>query len=133
MSIKFRLVTTAFTGLCITACATTESPDITASEATKMQEAFEYTDCKAYAAHVAQSLDDESRTIVKSTEYDDLIQFHHGWGTGIRNASGLWAGNDELNLSCARLRDRDSKMHPDGVSMIIIEEVWKLLRDMDDA
>lgn len=133
MSIIFRLVTTAYTGLCITACAINESPDITVSEETKMREAFEYTDCKAYADHVAQSLDDESRTIVKSTEYDDLIQFHHGWGTGIRNASGLWAGNDELNLSCARLRDRDSKMHPDNVSMIIIEEVWKLLRDMDDA
>ena len=130
---KFRLVATAFTGLCITACATTESRDTTASEATKKKEAFEYTDCRAYADHVAQSLDDESRITVKSTEYDDLILFHHGWGTGIRNASGLWAGNDELNLSCARLRDRNKKMHPDDVSMIIIEEVWKLLRDVDDA
>ncbi|GEM_PF-3358591 len=33
---------------------------------------------------------------VRSTPRKDLTQLHHGWGTGIRNAFGLWAGNKAL-------------------------------------
>ena len=127
---KSTIVATAFS---LAACATTESPDASDSNATAPAHKFEFTDCELYAKHVAHQLDEESRSLVKKTEYDDLVQFHHGWGPGIRNASGLWAGNDELNRSCARLRGRDETIHPDGVSLIVIEEVWKLLREANDT
>ena len=128
-----RRSTVVATALSLAACATTESPDAPDSSKTAPRNEFEFTDCKIYAKHVANKLDAESRSLVKATEYDDLVVFHHGWGTGIRNASGLWAGNDELNRSCARLRGRDETIHPDGVSMIVIEEVWKLLQEVNDT
>ncbi|MHA1918479.1 MAG: DUF6794 domain-containing protein, partial [Promethearchaeota archaeon] len=42
----------------------------------------------------------------------------------VRNEFGLWQGNDELLKSCAK---KDPLIHPDDVSSIIIEELWKKL------
>lgn len=61
---------------------------------------------------------------MRSTSEDDLIQFHHGWGTGIRNSFGLWRGNTALLESCGA-----KDIHPDRCSMIIIERVWQRLQD----
>lgn len=66
------------------------------------------------------------KRLVRDTPEEELIQFHHGWGTGIRNSMGLWADNTEL------LKDT-GKSHPDDASMVIIRAVWKELRSMSDA
>jgi len=57
----------------------------------------------------------------RAEKKDDLIKFHHGWGTGIRNRFGLWGGNDALMADC-------HADHPDSASMVIIEAVWQKLQ-----
>jgi hypothetical protein len=51
-------------------------------------------------AHLVSVLSEEDKATVRDTPEDDLIRFHHGWGTGIRNGFGLWGGNPELLASC---------------------------------
>ncbi|WAC73759.1 hypothetical protein OU995_03190 [Roseateles sp. SL47] len=65
----------------------------------------------------------ESKATVKDTKKEDLILFHHGWGTGIRNYYGLWRGNQKLIQSAC-----GKPCHPDDASMIIIEAVWAELQ-----
>ena len=65
------------------------------------------------------SADDRDR--VQKTKREDLILYHHGWGTGIRNAFGLWKGN-------AALPESSGCFHPDDCSMRIIERVWEKLQ-----
>ena len=66
------------------------------------------------------------KRIVRDTPEEKLNKFHFGWGQGIRNSMGLWAGNTEL------LEDT-GKSHPDDASMVIIHAVWKELQSMNDA
>ncbi len=66
-------------------------------------------------------LDEAAREKIRGTPRGDLIIFHHGWGTGIRNELGLWRGNDDLLRACG-------EKHPDGASMVIIEAVWDALQ-----
>lgn len=61
--------------------------------------------------------EDNLNQIADSPE-DQLIQFHHGLGTAIRNKFNLWGNNLLL------LRDT-GKRHPDDASMVIIEALWK--------
>lgn len=65
----------------------------------------------------------ESKATVKGTKKKDLILFHHGWGTGIRNYYGLWRSNQKLIQSAC-----GKPCHPDDASMIIIEAVWAELQ-----
>ena len=51
---------------------------------------------------------------------EDLIILHFGWGDGIRNAFGLWAGKEELLKACG-----SESLHPDSASMVIIRAAWK--------
>lgn len=78
----------------------------------------------AAARQIVAALDDESKARVRGTPKDQLIQFHLGWGMGIRNSLGLWRGNDALLESCGR----GSRVHPDECSTVIIEAVWELLQ-----
>lgn len=57
---------------------------------------------------------------LRRTECADLVQFHLGWGTWIRNHFGLWAGNDALLKDCGT-------SDPDECSMTILEHVWDLV------
>lgn len=57
----------------------------------------------------------------------DLIHLHFGLGMWIRNHLGLWQGNDTLMQA---LREREPGAHPDDASMLIIEQVWRRLREM---
>lgn len=68
-------------------------------------------------------LSKEDKDTVRSTPHADLIEFHHGWGTAVRNDLGLWGKNSELLESCGG-------GHPDSASMAIIEAVWRRLRDV---
>ena len=47
----------------------------------------------------------------------DVIMFHHGFGTWVRNELGLWSGNDELLKATKRF-------HPDDASSVILEALW---------
>jgi len=69
-------------------------------------------------------LSDEDRLRVKNTKKEDLIDYHHGWGTGIRNDFGLWDGNEKLLRSACH----GEICHPDDASMVIIETVWTRLQ-----
>lgn len=44
----------------------------------------------------------KDKRILKSFQKEDLIRYHFGWGTGIRNSMGLWRGNEALMRSCAK-------------------------------
>src|SRR5262245_49877564 len=63
---------------------------------------------------------DERHSLAYKSE-GELILLHHGFGTGIRNSLGLWAGNDALLRDCGG-------GHPDDCSMRIIEALHARLR-----
>lgn len=48
----------------------------------------------------------KDKRTVRDTPEEGLVEFHFGWGQGIRNSMGLWRGNIEF---------------------------WKELQSMDDA
>jgi hypothetical protein len=83
--------------------------------------------CDEAITRIVRELDPKSKKLVRTTPYEDLIGFHHGWGMGIRNRFGLWAGNKSLFDSCME-RATWEQRHPDTVSMIIIEGVWEELQ-----
>lgn len=73
---------------------------------------------------ILPKMSEQFKDEVRNATLKDLIRYHHGWGTGIRNAYGLWRGNDVLiESACGKL------CHPDTVSTIIIEAVWAALQD----
>lgn len=79
---------------------------------------------EATVSDLISSLPDADKATVRETKKEDLIRFHHGWGTWIRNHYGLWRGNDELiESACGR------RCHPDEASMVIIEAVWTALQE----
>ncbi len=73
-------------------------------------------------------LSPEDKEHIRNTPREDLIRFHSGWGTGIRNYYGLWRGNKQLiESACGK------PCHPDSASQIIIEKVWEALRKQNPA
>jgi hypothetical protein len=70
---------------------------------------------------ILAGMDDAKKALVRDTKKEDLISFHHGWGTGIRNGFGLWRGNTNLLADC-------HTEVPDDASMVIIEAVWQRLQ-----
>jgi len=63
----------------------------------------------------------QSQDRLRATRREDLIGLHFGLGMWIRNNLGLWHGNTAL------LADTGQE-HPDGASMVIIEELWERLQ-----
>lgn len=78
----------------------------------------------AAVTRIVSGLSEEDKKTVRETPENDVIMFHHGWGTGIRNSFGLWGGNEELLKSACG----GKLCHPDDASMIIIQGVWEALR-----
>ena len=74
-------------------------------------------------ADILQRMPEADRQRIRTTKQADLILYHHGWGTGIRNYYGLWRGNKKLIVSAC-----GTPCHPDNASMIIIEAVWTALQ-----
>lgn len=72
---------------------------------------------------ILSRMSEEDKERVRNTKGGDLIMFHHGWGTGIRNYYGLWRGNKKLIKSACGM-----PCQPDDASMIIIEAVWQELK-----
>jgi hypothetical protein len=72
---------------------------------------------------ILQRMPEKDRERVRTTKKEDLIKFHHGWGTAIRNYYGLWRGNTKLiAAACGK------PCHPDDASTVIIEAVWAALQ-----
>jgi len=71
-------------------------------------------------------LSDEDKEKVKSTSYSNLIQFHHGWGTGIRNGFCLWKGGPLESWLY-----ENGVTHPDSMSQYLIELYWSHLNECD--
>jgi len=68
---------------------------------------------------VISAMSEENKQTVKNTSKYELIQYHHGLGTSIRNGLGLWRGNDKLIVdACGK------PCHPDDASGVIIYAVW---------
>lgn len=76
---------------------------------------------------IVSKLKEDDKLTVKNTPFNDLIQYHHGWGTGIRNSFGLWGDNKELIVSICGPKE----CHPDDASMAIIYGVWNKLNGND--
>lgn len=72
------------------------------------------------AARVMDAMDESDKQILRDAKREDLIEFHQGLGTSIRNEFGLGKGNTKLLLDC-RARNADE------ASMVIMEAVWERL------
>ena len=83
--------------------------------------------CDEAISRLVHGMDPQSKLLVRETPKQDLIKFHHGWGTSIRNSFGLWQGNKALFDSCMAMVP-EQQSHPDTVSMVIIEGVWEALQ-----
>ena len=70
---------------------------------------------------IVTHLTPESRKTLLETKRGELINFHTGWGTGIRNDMCLWGGGNEalIRSACG-----GQLCHPDDASMRIMEAVW---------
>ena len=75
-------------------------------------------------ADIVSKLDAESRAKLRGMKKWELIEYHHGWGTSIRNRYGLWS-NEALLRRCAARFGYDEFIHPDSASMLIMEGVWE--------
>ena len=72
---------------------------------------------------IIKDMSEADKANVVNTVEEDLIQFHHGWGTAIR---------DHYNLGQNKaLVKATGKEHPDDASMIIIRAVWQQLQDAE--
>jgi len=86
------------------------------------------------AEKVLAALSEEDKRAVRETPGGSLIQLHFGLGSFVRNACGMWAGNDELIRACARARNPEEDefgylfMDPDDASAVIVEEIWGRLQ-----
>lgn len=67
-----------------------------------------------------QKLSEEDLNKLGDSTRDNLVKYHFGLGTYIRNAFGIWGGNKALwdDLTGGE------PMHPDNLSGIIIEALW---------
>jgi len=66
-------------------------------------------------------LDNEHKLVIAAMQEEDLIDLHFSLGTVIRNAFGLHDQDNPL------LKSLGYFVHPDDVSMVIINALWKKL------
>lgn len=76
------------------------------------------------AADIISKWDTATSEQFKNTPFDDLIQYHHGFGTAVRNEYKLWK-----RQWTPEVRDGVdySPEHPDAISQTIIETIWNKL------
>jgi hypothetical protein len=72
-------------------------------------------------------LSEDDRASIRGLPKEDMIQFHHSWGLGIRNRYGLWGENEAL-LSTLPPEERWG----DNASMLILFAVWERLHTSTD-
>ena len=72
---------------------------------------------------VIATLSDEDKASIAAMAKSELIGLHFWLGAWIRNNLGLWKGNRPL-LECT------DAPNADDASMVIVEAVWRRLREM---
>jgi hypothetical protein len=73
-------------------------------------------------AILTAELPERERTVLAGTMDEDLVRFHHGLGTYIRNRFGLWGPNPALRAAC-------KVSHPDHASAVILRALRDHLRN----
>ena len=71
---------------------------------------------------VIATLPDDDKASIASLSEPDLIGLHFGFGTWIRNNLGLHSGN-------GRLLESTGTRNADDASLVIIEALWRRLRE----
>jgi hypothetical protein len=99
-------------------------------------------------AFLLRTLSAEAQFSVLELREADLISLHHGLGTYVRNAMGLWGSNQALLQSCQKVRGQQMRqwlgqqsdnikaafrrlrdgLHPDDASSVIIQALWRRLQ-----
>jgi hypothetical protein len=78
---------------------------------------------------IVRNIEPEFREKLLETKREDLVQFQE-WGTGIRLALCLEAGNNDQLLRSAC---HGELCHPEKASMVIMEAVWDRLESVQQV
>lgn len=70
----------------------------------------------------------EDRRTWESIAYEDLITAHFTTGMAIRNQYGLWKPDNPTPSAPYSEYPGDHEMHPDQISMRVIQKVWTRVR-----
>ena len=70
----------------------------------------------------------KDKATIASMAEDELVTLQFTLGSHIGKEFGIWSGNRNLLESCERIFG-DPYLHPDFAPSIIIEELWKRLRE----
>ncbi len=70
----------------------------------------------------------KDKTIIANMAEVELSLLHTNLGEYIRNEFDLWSGNKDLMASCCFFAKKE-KVQEDEASSIIIDELWKRLRE----
>lgn len=81
------------------------------------------TTVEAAVAAALAAMSDKAKESQRAMARNDLILMHFGLAQWIRNAFGLWRGNEALLMATGRYFDAD------GSSMVIVERVWEALQE----
>jgi len=82
------------------------------------------TDLEDCFKELKKMLPAETVAEMKSGPEKDMIKYHHGLGTWLRNNWGLWGGS--------RLREYFNKLglrHPDDMSSVVLNSFWRHLNN----
>jgi len=89
---------------------------------------------EAIADDVISKLSDEDKTWIRARPIEGVVALHHSAGQWIRNTYGLWHDNALTEQWRTKPEMHDiragvdySADHPDAVSTIILETIWKKL------
>ena len=67
---------------------------------------------------------------ISSLKEHELMDLYFPLGLQIRNNFCLWTGNEKLIQSCREISG-GKDLHVDGASFVIIEELWKKLKEIN--
>lgn len=70
----------------------------------------------------------KDKAAIAKMEKDELAALNLTIGAYIRRRFGLWSGNREL-MACCRIISDNKNLHEDDASALIIQELWKQLRE----
>ncbi len=82
--------------------------------------------CIEAGSYIIGKLDDSYIKNIETTKFRKLRRINDELGGTIQSYTGLWDGNDELILSCLE-RDPEKSPAPNSVSLLIIEEAWRIM------
>ena len=74
----------------------------------------------------------EQKIAIAAMQEEDLINLHFSLGMAIRNAFGLHDADSKLLASC-NPNESYNATHPDDVSGVIIQALWRRLRASSEA